>query len=147
MPQYRIGELTQLFYRPDFGLRVEHIIHYSISLNVRSLVPYISHITIMCWTLNVWKGGRGITHSLYLHLPYIGCTHVPGSHPPDPCHIAWYVTARAIVGRASGHLHPDFPSMATPCRYWFFGRYLLIASTSGTAHPFMEDKGPCPAVE
>ena len=34
---------------------------YSISLNVRSLVPYISHSTIMCWNLNVWKGGRGIT--------------------------------------------------------------------------------------
>ena len=63
------------------GLRVEHI-SYSISSNVRSLVPYISHITIMCWTLNVCKGERGLMHSLYLHLPYIGCTHVPGTHPP-----------------------------------------------------------------
>ena len=62
-------------------LRVEHIPH-SITLYVRSLIPYISHITIMCWTLNVWKRGRGIMHSLYLHLPYIGCTHVPGTHPP-----------------------------------------------------------------
>ena len=32
-------------------LRVEHIPH-SITLYVRSLIPYISHITIMCWTLN-----------------------------------------------------------------------------------------------
>ena len=69
------------------GLKVENIPHFII-LYVRSLVPYISHITIMCWTLNVWKRGRGIMHSLYLHLPYIGCTHVPGTHTlPDPCHI------------------------------------------------------------
>ena len=39
------------------------------------------YVTTICWTLNVWKGGRGIPHSLYLHLLYIGCTHVPGSHP------------------------------------------------------------------
>ena len=25
---------------------------------------------------------------LIFTLTYIGCTHVPGSHPPDPCHIA-----------------------------------------------------------
>ena len=30
----------------------------------------------------------------------------PAHTLPDPCHIAWYVTARAIVGRASGHLRP-----------------------------------------
>ena len=63
------------------GLRVEHIPN-SISLYVRSLVPYTSDIIIMSWTLNVWKRGRGIMLSLYLHLPYIGCTHVPG--PPSP---------------------------------------------------------------
>ena len=30
----------------------------------------------------------------------------PAHTLPDPCHIVWYVTARAIVGRARGHLHP-----------------------------------------
>ena len=38
--------------------------------------------------------------------PIVGALICPAHTLPDPCHIAWYVTARAIVGRANGHLHP-----------------------------------------